>query len=228
MAFTFHPYTSDRDHPCATKIPAGTKALHDYIRNRFPYTTSMGILNCRDTAYLHRLGWAWDCGIPHTNGSPRLDLGMPIIELLGTNGDALGLVGLIYANRIWRKGREHGPPYTGPHPHHDHAHIELTPHAADTLTVTRITEILETAPPLLLPGARRYLTLDILDKTLDAGAWSGNKTPATRAGLTHYEGSWYWFDQIVREAAGLPVGETPQAMDRIAVQAFTGLGVNLK
>jgi len=230
MAYFFHPYTSHRNpdgtlKPCATSTPPGTKALHDYIRARFEFTTSMGILNCSETAYLHRLGWAWDCGIPtNPDGSARLDLGMPIVDLLGNHGEVLGLVGMIYARRKWRKGYEDGPVYTGPHDHNNHIHIELTPYASDNLTVARLVAILgptdSSQEDIMLKLARRHWTLDNFQVFYNRGYFAGGSQKVTVDGKQYSEGAVYWYAQVQDEVAGKPTGETPEALDRMTAEVL--------
>lgn len=108
---------------CSGKAQPGTVDLLKYLMNRFPGTYSLGVYNCRLPS-LHSCGKALDLGIPLVNGQANTVLGDPIVAFLDQFANKWGLMG-----QIWNKVRydlktPKGRVYTGPHPHHDHNHIE--------------------------------------------------------------------------------------------------------
>jgi hypothetical protein len=129
--------------------PHGAKALAAYLEDRFPYQFSLGICNCRDvrggTSWSHHAECrAYDCGIPTNSGAYRPELGDPIIELLGPHGKRLGLDHVILNRVIYSAKSPDGRPYTGVHPHYNHAHIGLHTIAADSLTYATLVSVLGT------------------------------------------------------------------------------------
>ena len=123
---SYHPPTS-----CQPVTAAGAKSLAAYLEDRFPFQTSMGIINCRDvrggeTLSHHGPGRAYDCGIPTDNGAYIPESGDQIIELLGPHGKRLGLDHLILNRVIYSATSPDGRPYDGVHPHFNHAHIGLS------------------------------------------------------------------------------------------------------
>jgi hypothetical protein len=57
--------------------------------------------------------------------------------------ETLGVQQIIWQRRVWRCDRPGWRAYTGTDPHTSHAHVELTRHAAATLTVEAIASVLE-------------------------------------------------------------------------------------
>lgn len=113
-----------------------------YLMDRFTWSASMGIYNCRGRS-LHGDGRAWDMGIPTgPGGSARPELGMQVINLLGPHGKRLGLTIMIYNRQKWGAAYPDGAYYGGVHPHFDHIHIDMTSAAAENLTYATLVAVL--------------------------------------------------------------------------------------
>lgn len=142
MSFTFAPYQSTPPPPCSGRPRPGAKALMAYLMDRYDWSASMGIYNCRGSS-LHGDGRAWDMGIPTgPGGSARPELGMQVINLLGPYGKRLGLTIMIYNRRKWGAAYPDGAYYGGAHPHYDHIHIDMTSAAAENLTYATLVAVL--------------------------------------------------------------------------------------
>lgn len=91
--------------------------------NRYPRTYSLGVYNCRLPS-LHSCGKALDLGIPLIGGKANTALGDPIVQFLDQFANEFGLMGQIWNRVRYDLKTPRGRVYTGPHPHHDHNHIE--------------------------------------------------------------------------------------------------------
>jgi len=130
------------------KMPFGMTNLMAYLLKRFDWSRSMGICNCRlvnggDTRSHHSECRAGDWGIDtNPDGSYIPELGDPLIELLGPHGKKLGLDHIILNRVIYSATSPDGRPYTGRHPHFDHAHMGIVQLAAHKLNMTTIIAVL--------------------------------------------------------------------------------------
>lgn len=121
---------------CSGSAKPGTVALMQYMMNRFPYTSSMGIYACRNVAGTntksqHSCGRAWDCGVkPLSSTKANTALGHPIIVFLYKYSTQFGIVEIIYDRVIYDDKTPGGRYYGGVHPHYDHLHITQTQAAA--------------------------------------------------------------------------------------------------
>lgn len=107
----------------------GTVDLLKYLMLKFPTTFSMGIYNCRDSSgggglSIHSCGRAIDLGIPLLNGKANTALGDPVVIFLDKYAQEFGIHGQIWNQVRYDLTTPKGRVYTGPHPHHDHNHIE--------------------------------------------------------------------------------------------------------
>lgn len=114
---------------CSGKPQPGTVALLKYLLERFPYTRSLGIYNCRNvggtsTRSIHACGRALDLGIPTIAGRANTELGDPIVRFLDKYTTQFGLMGQIYNRTRYDAKTPRGRLYTGVNPHYDHDHIE--------------------------------------------------------------------------------------------------------
>ena len=118
---TFHRYEPARR--CTGKAQPGTKNLAavcgewPQANTGYPY----GIYNCRLPA-VHSEGRALDIGFPGV----AHEEGTRLVQALVKNAWDLGLMGVIWNRTRWSAGNENGAPYTGPSPHTDHIHVEMT------------------------------------------------------------------------------------------------------
>lgn len=168
----------------------GAKNLAAYLEDMFPYQWSGGICNCRDinggSSWSHHAECrAYDCMIPTNGGAYRPELGDPIIELLGPHGRRLGLDHLILNRTIYSARSPDGRPYTGRHPHYNHAHIGLNTLGADNLTYATLVAVLgEPVGGPTPPGDDDMDTIKALQKQCNAGGFKGaNGQPLVVDGL---------------------------------------------
>ena len=187
MSFNFAPYVGF-DGRCDGKAHDGTKALMAYLLDRFSFTASLGIYNCRPPS-VHGDGRAGDLRIPTgPGGKARPELGMQVVNLLGPHGKRLGLCDMIYAREIWSAASPDGRYYGGVHPHYDHVHWDQTPASGSNLTYATLVAVLgpagATPPPPTPPQAN-----DI--------PWPGNPSAKFFGyNVTEFKGH---FDGYVRE-----------------------------
>lgn len=167
MAIHQGPYVGARD--CTGSATSGARALMSWYLGAYAEEggRNLGIYNCRPVAggarpSLHSEGRACDLGNP---------VGVPwqqqLADLLVANSAELGIQGVIYDRRIWTNAYPNNGwrQYTGPDPHVDHIHAELTWDAAGSLTAARVQEVLGDpspvhgggAPPV--PSGGRFLKL---------------------------------------------------------------------
>lgn len=193
---------------CTTGPQPGARGLMAWFlgahRNRGG--TNLGIFNCRavrggTTTSLHGEGRACDLGVaPHGAG-----WGDELAEQLRVNSAELGIQCVIWNRRIWSGSRPHAGwrPYAGLNPHRDHLHVELSWHAARTLTAARVAQVLGTAAvanPVRATQQAVHVDVD--------GAWG----PVTDRAVS-----------LVRHAA---TGEPFHAWDVRAGQAAVGTRVD--
>lgn len=145
MSYDWAPYVAATH--CSGAPGPGTLYLAAFIEEQFPELWVMNIYSCRaifgGSGYSHHAeGRADDHGVPTTStGGAIPSIAMPVLDLLGPHGRALGLDHWIYNRRIYAAAYPQGRYYTGKHPHRDHHHIGLTRTAAARLTLTTIRAI---------------------------------------------------------------------------------------
>ncbi|MBL8605531.1 MAG: hypothetical protein JNK72_26605 [Myxococcales bacterium] len=119
---------------CTGSITGGARVLGNYLRANFRGVSSYGGYSCRpNTANrsqlsVHGTGRALDVFIPLSRGAADNTLGDPVVNYLIQNASALGVQFIVWDRSSWNPSRPAGrktQPYTGPHPHHDHIHVEL-------------------------------------------------------------------------------------------------------
>ena len=146
MSYNWGSYSSPTS--CLPKIPQGAKSLLAYLDDSFPWVFSLGICNCRNvgggSSLSHHANCrALDAGIPTGSGGSYIpEFGDPIIELLGPHGRELGLDHLILNRIIYSARSPNGRPYSGVHPHFNHAHIGLTEAGAINLNYATLVAVL--------------------------------------------------------------------------------------
>jgi hypothetical protein len=131
-------YIGAGNHCSGTFLP-GASRLGDFLVKTFRGATHFQGYNCRpirgsSSLSMHGTGRAIDVFIPKDRGMADNDLGDPVANYLIKNATALGVQFMVWDRAKW--GIEYGVDryYGGTHPHHDHLHIELTPHAARHLS----------------------------------------------------------------------------------------------
>ena len=122
---------------CGGSLLSGTRALSEYLQERFPQISHVGGYSCRpNTANtsqmsVHGTGRALDIHIPLSRGDADNDLGDPIAHWLIENAETIGITLVIWDRTSWgphRSGDKHRS--YGAHPHHDHLHVEISSAAA--------------------------------------------------------------------------------------------------
>lgn len=131
---------------CTGGPASGSRALLAWLLETYPQGRSLGIYNCRTVRgaaarSLHSEGRAVDYGLPMVGGrgSP---VGHEIVRRLGAAGSKLGLQTAIYDRTIWSARSPEGRRYEGQAPHYDHVHLELTRHAARSMTLATFRSVL--------------------------------------------------------------------------------------
>lgn len=135
---------------CSTGPASGALALLAWLLETYPQGKSQGIFNCRDvrgstSLSIHACGRAVDFWLPYVNGNAN-PIGHDIVRRVGEHGKRLGVQTAIFARQIWSARSPAGRAYTGVHPHNDHIHWELTPTAADRLTLATLRHVLKEDP----------------------------------------------------------------------------------
>lgn len=119
---------------CAGGITPGGRTLSTYLRANFPGISSIGGYSCRpNTANtskmsVHGSGRALDIMIPLSSGAADNDVGDPIANWLIAHSSEIGVQYLIWDRSQWSGSRttDRVRAYTGPNPHIDHIHVEIT------------------------------------------------------------------------------------------------------
>ncbi len=139
---------------CSGSLRAGTREFGDFLKREFVGATSYGGYACRpNTANtsqysVHASGRAIDLFVPLAGGEADNDLGDPIANYLISHAQEIGIEFIVWDRTSWgahRAAPKHRA-YTGPHPHHDHLHIELSPTASNATGRTFPSVILDTPP----------------------------------------------------------------------------------
>lgn len=123
---------------CSGGLSPGAGIVRAYLLEHFPQIDRIGGYNCRrntgNTANMsiHAVGRALDIMLPLSVGDADNDLGDPIGAWLIENAEIIGIQYIIWDEHTWMAARapgEKGRAYTGPNPHHDHLHVELSAEA---------------------------------------------------------------------------------------------------
>lgn len=119
---------------CTGGFTPGGRALSTHLRANFPGISSIGGYSCRpntaNTAKMsvHGSGRALDIMIPLDRGDADNGIGDPIANWLIAHSSEIGIQYLIWDRTQWSGSRSSGRvrAYTGPNPHIDHIHAEIT------------------------------------------------------------------------------------------------------
>lgn len=119
---------------CSGSFLPGTRELGDYLRRNFRGVSSYSGYACRQNTAapgqlsVHGTGRAIDVFIPLSRGQADNTLGDEVANWLISNAQSIGVQLVIWDRSSWNASRPAGSklsPYGGPHPHHDHLHVEL-------------------------------------------------------------------------------------------------------
>lgn len=142
---------------CGGKFLAGTKELADFLKSKFSQVSSYGGYSCRQNTAnssktsVHGTGRAIDVFIPLDGKQADNTKGDAVANWLVQNAEKIGVQYIIWDRTSWNASRKAGSKvagYGGPHPHHDHIHVELTIEAA-----ARKTPFFKGDQPSTEPGA---------------------------------------------------------------------------
>ncbi len=121
---------------CGSGLKEGARRLGNSLRTRFPAISSIGGFACRRNAAnsaktsVHGTGRALDVFIPKAGGSADNGKGDPVANWLIMNAEKIGVQLIIWDRTVWHADGRNDTRYTGPHPHDDHIHVEVTNEAA--------------------------------------------------------------------------------------------------
>ncbi len=121
---------------CAGGLRAGTQKLRAHLDQKFPQISSIQGYACRaNTASpsrmsIHGTGRALDIFIPTTRGAADNTAGDAVANYLVKNAQELQIQYIIWDRTKWRSNGTNDASYTGPNPHIDHLHVEITEEAA--------------------------------------------------------------------------------------------------
>lgn len=121
---------------CAGTLTSGATKLGEYVLDEFAAVASVGGYDCRpNTANqaklsVHGTGRAIDVFVPKVEGRANNRKGDEIANWLVANAGSIGVQLVIWDRTVWQANGKNDKPYSGPHPHDDHIHVELTEEAA--------------------------------------------------------------------------------------------------
>ncbi len=134
-------------HPACTTAHPGTAEVMAWLLRRYPYLRNGGAYNCRRNTgareYLsvHSVGRAMDLMITTIGGDADNTRGDVVANFLVENAEHIGIQRVIWDRAYWN-GQSGFGSYTGPSPHVDHLHVELSVDGA-----ARRTAFFRAAPP---------------------------------------------------------------------------------
>jgi hypothetical protein len=119
---------------CSGGFTDGGRTLSSYLREHFDGISSIGGYSCRQNTAnpakmsVHGSGRALDIMIPLSSGAADNDVGDEIANWLIAHSTEIGVQYLIWDRTQWSGSRtsDRVRPYTGPNPHIDHLHVEIT------------------------------------------------------------------------------------------------------
>ena len=119
---------------CSGGFTAGGRTLSSYLRANFDGISSIGGYSCRQNTAnpakmsVHGSGRALDIMIPLSAGAADNDVGDEIANWLIEHSSEIGVQYLIWDRTQWSASRssDRVRAYTGPNPHIDHLHVEIT------------------------------------------------------------------------------------------------------
>lgn len=121
---------------CAGKLMTGADRLGDFLEEEFTTITSIGGYVCRQNTAnrskmsVHGTGRALDIFIPKIGGQANNTKGDAVANWLVMNAARIGVQMIIWDRTVWMANGRNDRAYSGPHPHDDHLHVELTLPAA--------------------------------------------------------------------------------------------------
>lgn len=121
---------------CAGGLKPGAKKLGAFLENKFGQISDVQGYACRaNTAdgskmSIHGTGRALDIFIPKSGGAADNTKGDEVANYLVTHAEELQVQYIIWDRTQWRANGTNDRVYTGPVPHTDHLHVEITNEAA--------------------------------------------------------------------------------------------------
>ena len=117
---------------CSGRLKLGGQKLGEYLIDRFAVVSSVGGYSCRKNTAdssrmsVHGTGRALDVFVPKTGGAADNGQGDKVANWLVVNAQRIGVQLVIWDRTIWRANGKNDGAYSGPHPHDDHLHVELS------------------------------------------------------------------------------------------------------
>lgn len=145
---------------CSGGLLPGSRELSAYLQRSFRGISSIEGYACRpNTAStsrlsLHGTGRAIDIFIPLSRGSADNTVGDAVAHWLIANAESVGVQFIVWDRGSWNASRPPGTKlrtYSGPHPHEDHLHVELTIAGANRRTPWFRAPAPPPAPPPVTP-----------------------------------------------------------------------------
>ncbi len=121
---------------CGGRLLEGSTKLGEFLLDEFEAVTSVGGYACRaNTANrkkmsVHGTGRALDVFIPKVGGAADNTRGDAVANWLVENAEQIGVQLVIWDRTVWMANGKSDKAYSGPHPHDDHIHVEITKDAA--------------------------------------------------------------------------------------------------
>lgn len=123
---------------CGGGLKAGTRKLRDFLDKTFSsqidhaegYACRPNTANTSRMS-MHGTGRALDIFIPMSNGGADNTKGDLVANYLVLHAEELQIQYMIWDRTQWRANGTNDRLYTGPHPHNDHLHVEITTEAAN-------------------------------------------------------------------------------------------------
>jgi hypothetical protein len=122
---------------CSGGVKTGTQTVGEYVKSQYPGINETSYYNCRgntaDTGVIsmHGAGRAVDLMIPKIGNQPNTAVGDPVAEWIARNAVGLGVQYFIWNKTAFSRTPSRSAAgrfslYTGPVPHTDHIHTEVT------------------------------------------------------------------------------------------------------
>ena len=127
---------------CSGTFTAGADDLARHLQREFPQITRVFGYECRPNTAIpaetsqHGTGRAIDLAIATKGGDADNDSGDQVANWLVANSARIGVQLIIWDRTVWvgHLAGAKGRPYTGPDPHIDHLHVEVSRAAAERKT----------------------------------------------------------------------------------------------
>ncbi len=117
---------------CGGGFSAGGKKLKSFLQGKFAQISTIQGYACRQNTAnqsrmsVHGTGRALDVFIPLSGGQADNSKGDAVANYLVEHAQELQIQFIVWDRSKWQANGTGDAPYGGPHPHHDHIHVEIT------------------------------------------------------------------------------------------------------